>query len=343
MPLYQLTHEALNKIPGTTMQKQGFLERQDLQRLLKENISVIGDDLFFLSEEFSPWEDSNCRIDLLAMDRGGSLVVIELKRTEDGGHMELQAVRYAAMVSALSFKQAVTEYARILNIETINAEENMVAPPENFGKTVRIILVSPNFSPELTTAVLWLNDKGLDIHCIRIRPYQLEDRTLLEIDQIIPLREAEEYTVHIREKQGEARQTAESNKDYSHYDLRVNGQTYAKLAKRNLILQVVKSAAEAGLSLETLTQIIERRRIIVVDGNISGIEFDEAAKRERENWGLAFRPDRFFMRDEDHIHVGGKTVALSNQWARTDLHLIDEIISAVPTAKISYKRAEESD
>jgi RecB family endonuclease NucS len=105
MPLYQLTHEALTKIPETTMQKQGFRERQDLQRLLKENISVIGDNLFVLAEEFSPWEDSNCRIDLLAMDSRGSLVVIELKRTEDGGHMDIQAVRYAAMVSALSFKQ----------------------------------------------------------------------------------------------------------------------------------------------------------------------------------------------------------------------------------------------
>jgi len=41
-------------------------------------------------------------------------VVIELKRTEDGGHMELQAIRYAAMVSAMTFDGAVEIYGRYL-------------------------------------------------------------------------------------------------------------------------------------------------------------------------------------------------------------------------------------
>jgi hypothetical protein len=47
----------------------------------------------------SDWEDSSRSIDLLCIDKQANLVVIELKRTEDGGHMELQAIRYAAMVS----------------------------------------------------------------------------------------------------------------------------------------------------------------------------------------------------------------------------------------------------
>lgn len=34
------------------------------------------------------------------------LVVFELKRTADGGHVDLQAIRYAAMVSAMSFDDA---------------------------------------------------------------------------------------------------------------------------------------------------------------------------------------------------------------------------------------------
>lgn len=36
---------------------------------------------------------------------------------------------------------------------------------------VRIVLVSANFSTELTTAALWLNRYDLDITCIRLRPY----------------------------------------------------------------------------------------------------------------------------------------------------------------------------
>ena len=33
--------------------------------------------------------------------------MIELKRTDDGGHMDLQAIRYAAMVSSMTFAQAI--------------------------------------------------------------------------------------------------------------------------------------------------------------------------------------------------------------------------------------------
>ena len=50
-----------------------------------------------ISEEFSDWEDSKKRIDLLGIDSDANLVIIELKRTEDGSYMDLQAIRYAAI------------------------------------------------------------------------------------------------------------------------------------------------------------------------------------------------------------------------------------------------------
>jgi hypothetical protein len=50
-----------------------------------------GDDLFLIAEEYCKKEGSNRRIDLLFFVRDSSLVVVEIKRTEDGGHMELQA------------------------------------------------------------------------------------------------------------------------------------------------------------------------------------------------------------------------------------------------------------
>jgi hypothetical protein len=349
MPLYELTHEALNKIDRTTMHEQLFREREDLQRLLKKSLSALGDDLFLLSEEFSQWEDSRRRVDLLALDRNGSLVVIELKRSEDGGHMELQAVRYAAMVSTLSFQQAVAAHARFLDTEAAEAEAAILEfleatePPDDFGKLVRIILVSPDFSRELTTTVLWLNSNGLDIRCVRLRPYKLEQRTLLEIDQIIPIREAHEYTVRLKEKQEEARQAAESTVDFTRYDLTVDGKTYPNLWKRHLIWQVIASAAAAGMTIEQLTSIIPSRKTIIVDGHPRGEAFVAAAKSAKEASGYVFRPTRFFMDDDHLIKFGDKTVAISDQWGLPSIPLIDKIISSVPSANISYKPASEAD
>src|SRR5262249_24839928 len=157
--------------------------------------------------EFGDWEDSRRRIDLLAIDENASLVVIELKRSEEGGHMELQAIRYAAMVSATTFDRAVEVYARYLKQSGQDADArdqlleflNWSEPDdEHFAQDVRIILASADFSKEITTSVLWLNDQGLDIRCIRLRPYKDGSRLLLDVQQVIPLPEAEDYQVKIR-------------------------------------------------------------------------------------------------------------------------------------------------
>jgi len=347
MPLYELTHESLRPVPRTTLHEQLFRERVDLQQHLKRNISILGEDLFILAEEFSEWQDSKRRVDLLAVDRGGSLVVIELKRTEDGGHMELQAIRYAAMVSALSFHQAVAAHAKFSKSDAAEAEAAILdflglsEPPDDFGQSVRIVLVSPDFSRELTTAVLWLNNNGLDIRCVRLRPYNLEQRTLLEIDQIIPLREAEEYTVRLKEKQEEARQAAESTHDFTRYDLTVGNQVFKNLSKRSLIWRAIASAVESGLPLETLTSIISSRKMVVVEGRLRGDEFLAAAQIAKAATGYVFRPKRLFLDDEYLLDIEGKTVAISNQWGLLSLPLIDEIVRAVPAAKISYKSSAE--
>ncbi len=346
MPIFEMTPDSLSPVPRTTLHEQSFRERQDLQRLLRQSNSIIGEDLLVIAEEFSQWTESRRRIDLLAIDRTGTLVVIELKRTEDGGHMELQAIRYAAMVSTLTFQQAIAAHADFLEVDAAEAESALFAflgvkePPDDFGKSVRIILVSPDFSKELTTTVLWLNDNGLDIRCVRIRPYQLDNRTLLEVDQIIPLREAQEYTVRLKEKQQEAQLVTESTIDFTRYDLNVNGRVFPNLWKRNLIWQVVSSAAAAGLTMKTLESAIPARKMIAVDGHLRGEAFYEAAVRARATSGYVFRPNRLFIDDAHLIDVEGKTVAISNQWGRRSLPLIDAIIQALPAANMSYKETE---
>ena len=93
MPLYEMTSSSFRAVPEQSFTDMGIGERSDIQRLLRTQIEVLGDDLYVLSEEFAEWDDSKRRIDLLAIDKQAQIVVIELKRTQDGGHMELQAIR----------------------------------------------------------------------------------------------------------------------------------------------------------------------------------------------------------------------------------------------------------
>ena len=209
MPLFEFQSEGMKEVPATTFSAANLKERDHLQRALRNQIDVLMPDSMVLAEEFSNWEDSKRRIDLLVLDRDANLIVVELKRTEDGGHMELQAIRYAAMVSAMTFQQAVEAHGQYLMklgtkddpqariLEFLNWDE----PQEDeFAQDVKIVLASADFSKEVTTAVLWLNECGLDIRCVRMLPYQFNGTTLLDVQQVIPLVEATEFQVSMREK-----------------------------------------------------------------------------------------------------------------------------------------------
>lgn len=110
MPLYEVANDKLLPHTPERFTSLNMYEKVDLQRLLRDDISVIHPDLLVIREEFSNWEDTRRRIDFLAIDRDARLVVIELTRTEDGGHVELQAIRYAAMVSTMAFKDVLAAF-----------------------------------------------------------------------------------------------------------------------------------------------------------------------------------------------------------------------------------------
>lgn len=112
MPIYEVRKDALVPISQTSFQAEGLYERRDIQQLLKDQINILDDGLMVIAEEFGEWIDSSRRIDLLCLDTNANLVVVELKRSGDGAHMELQALRYAAMVSTMTFDQAVDALAR---------------------------------------------------------------------------------------------------------------------------------------------------------------------------------------------------------------------------------------
>ena len=175
------------------------------------------DGLLVLCDEFSGWADSARRIDLLCLDTDANLVVVELKRDEEGGHMELQALRYAAMVSAMTFDQAAATLARFRNKGTpdevaaraaILAHLGWTEPDEEaFAQETRIILAAADFGKEITTTVLWLRDRyGVDIRCVRLRPHRMTDgRLLLDIQPLIPLPEAAAFQTQLGAKQAAER------------------------------------------------------------------------------------------------------------------------------------------
>jgi len=352
MAIYELQAEQIIQVPETTFGISRVKERSDLQRLLRAHIEVVAPGTLVIAEEFGQWEESKRRIDLLGLDKQANLVVVELKRTEDGGHMDLQAIRYAAMVSTMTFDQVVstrTEFQRVNKIEG-DAQQTILdflewdEPNEDqFAQAVRIVLVSADFSRELTTSVMWLNTHDLDIRCVRLKPYSLDGRVLVDVQQVIPLPEAAEFQVQVREKTQKVRQAKQGNVDFTRYDVCVGGVTHRNQWKRRAILEVARSLIASGTTPERVAEVVQlgsNRLWLWVEGTLGRDAFVERAAAETKNIGKSFDARRWFCDDEDLMHINGRTYALSNQWGGSWTNAMRQLCEAFPELGITFSPTE---
>lgn len=197
----------------------GVWERLDIQEWISKSPEILGegeDGLLILYKELPVNDDKKgIRLDLLALDRQKNLVVIELKRDDARGDVDWQSIKYAARVSRYEVKNIIgllAEYsfgndeklakqAIVEHIEGYFDEDSLsdeaVAGCFNRtsdGLSVRIILVSREFHPDVAAAALWLRENQIDISCVRIKPFQDGNEVFLVPEKIIPLPETAHYT-----------------------------------------------------------------------------------------------------------------------------------------------------
>ena len=72
------------RIEEANFAQLGLQERRDIQEWVAANPGILGEDLLIIGKEFSGFDKTNERLDLLAVDEYGKLVVIELKRDDTG-------------------------------------------------------------------------------------------------------------------------------------------------------------------------------------------------------------------------------------------------------------------
>lgn len=201
----------IEKISEKSFSELGFKERDNLQEWLANNPSSLGEDLLILQKEFDGFNDTKERLDLLALDKQGNLVIIENKLDDTGRDVTWQVLKYASYCSSLSKSQIISIYQDFLRKigSDKTAEEKISDFYEgteieeislNKGLTQRLMLIAGNFRKEVTSTVLWLMNYNLRIQCFKVTPYQYLDQFFLNVEQIIPMKEAEEYSIRMAEK-----------------------------------------------------------------------------------------------------------------------------------------------
>src|SRR5690606_21559120 len=212
----------ITKIKARNFSDLGFKEREHLQEWLENNPEAFGEELLFIQKEFDGFDDTRERLDLLAIDKQGNLVVIENKLDDSGRDVTWQVLKYASYCSSLSKQQIKAIYQSYLNKKgsVENSEHNIaeLLGVEDFSEVQlnqhrRIIMVSGSYRKEVTSTVLWLLTKyKLKIQCFKATPYLFDDRVFLNIEQIIPVKEIEEFTIKMADKAQEEQDTQDELK-----------------------------------------------------------------------------------------------------------------------------------
>ena len=208
-----IENKKLISIPATSYSELNLRERFDIQEWIAETPGILGENLMIISKELIL--PSGKRLDLLAVDKEGALVIIELKRDYSGSDLEWQAIKYASYCSSFSTDEIYNYFAEYLGTDSDDAQVKIEgyinSEPEDLNQSQRIILVAKEFHSEVISAVLWLRESEINIECIRLTPYfDQQGGLFINPEIIIPLPEAKDYIQKKESKQKERKHSGKS-------------------------------------------------------------------------------------------------------------------------------------
>lgn len=220
----------INRLKETTFSELGFKERDHLQEWIANDPSCLGEELLIIQKEFDGFQDTRERLDLLALDKQGNLAVIENKLDDSGRDVAWQVLKYASYCSSLSkedirsiFQQYLNDLGRQESAEELLADflgiEDFSEAQINQGSAQRIMMVAASFRKEVTSTVLWLMNFNIRMQCFKVTPFVLDEQLFLNFDQILPVKDAQDYTISMATKTQEEIATQENLKQRHHIRL----------------------------------------------------------------------------------------------------------------------------
>jgi len=200
------------------LQERKFLdlelrERDHLQEWVAKHPSCLGEDLLVIQKEFDGFSGTRERLDLLALDKEGRLVIIENKLDDADKDVTWQALKYASYCAYFGNEAICEMYEKYLSkldsdqsgtaserIADFLGEDDLSEVTLNPSGSQRIVLIAANFPKEVTSPAIWLMNFKLKLQCFEFKPWSMGDQLFLSVEQIIPGRDTEDLIVNQLQK-----------------------------------------------------------------------------------------------------------------------------------------------
>lgn len=289
MYLIDKENNSLVKVEECSFSDLGMSERYNLQEWIAKEPSSLGEELLIIQKEFDGFADTRERLDLLALDKLGNLVIIENKLDDSGRDVTWQAIKYASYCSSLTKQDIIEIYQRYLGASA-NAEEMLsdffdgkdLSDVEiNVGNSQRIFFVAANFRKEVTSSVMWLLNFNLRIKCFKVTPYKYNDKLLLDFDQIIPIKDADDYTIKIASKKQSESQDSEANRIRQSNRQKFWAEFIEYNRQHNGLYRDSSDTSSEGLSKNVKGLAGTNVNVLIFKNNIRAEVYISSADRER--------------------------------------------------------------
>jgi hypothetical protein len=151
-----------------------------LERWICQDLRLVGEDLLFLgSQVATPYGHA---IDILALDRDGNLVILELKRGRTPRDVVAQVLDYASWAHGLSPAEieSLAETHRQKPLEELYRKVFDDDLPESLNAKQRLVIVATELDPQSERIVQFLSDQyGVNINVVFFDYYRYGDRELI--------------------------------------------------------------------------------------------------------------------------------------------------------------------
>jgi RecB family endonuclease NucS len=133
--MYRINRQTnrITRLKEMSFSELGFSERNHLQEWLANQPDALGEELLIIQKEFDGFDDTKERLDLLTIDKQGSLVIIENKLDDSGRNVVWQSLKYASYCSTLSKLKIAEIYQKYLD-KTEPGKDAKVLIREFLGK-----------------------------------------------------------------------------------------------------------------------------------------------------------------------------------------------------------------
>lgn len=191
------------------------LREEDLEREVVAHPELLGEELLVLGSQLAEFTEDRDRLDVLAIDREGELVLVELKADETYRVTDLQALAYAGAYAvaptdhlARTLRRTM-ERARGGDVSLEEVQKSIISFVEHLesfdewepSRRVRIKLVAPQFPQRVLTTVKWLADEyGMPVEAIQVHLYETDGGATrhLTFERLLPLRGDEDFGMTTR-------------------------------------------------------------------------------------------------------------------------------------------------